>query len=81
MAVSKETFQSYMRDPTEHFDSPEEVETHAELSLEQKLEILESWKLDEEELQVATEENMQGGNADCLPQVVSALTRVRRLLP
>ena len=80
MSVSKVIFQSYMKDPADHFATPGDVETHADLSVDEKIKILESWKLDEEELQVATDENMGGATPGRMPQVVSALNRIKQTL-
>ena len=58
MAIDTETLKKMLKDPADHFTSPAEVLTHSDLNHEQKQSILESWKVDEQELAKATEENM-----------------------
>jgi hypothetical protein len=53
-----------VRDAEGTFSEPRMVMENQDLSDAQKLEILENWRLDLLELMVATDENMQGRNAD-----------------
>lgn len=62
-----------MLNPGRVFESPAAVCDSPELSQEQKIEILRRWEYDARELQVATEENMGGGPAGRLDQVLVAL--------
>ncbi len=61
-------------DPASVFDSPSEVAKAEDLSRKQKIEILRRWEYDARELQVASEENMPGGNSDLLDKVLEALS-------
>jgi len=54
------------------------VEHDPDLSLEDKLAILESWEDGERELLVAEEENMGGGERSRLAEVVAARVRIER---
>ncbi len=67
-----------MFDPARVFPSPAHVITARGLSREQKIEILRRWEYDARELQVATEENMPGGNNDddLLDRVMEALHKL-----
>jgi hypothetical protein len=60
-------------DPSLVFEDPESV-LRADLSRDQKLEILHGWEFDLRELAVAEEENMGGGeDSALLPRVRKAL--------
>lgn len=61
------------KDPAAVFETPREVLDRAELSREQKLRILERWKLDALDMEVAAEENMAGGERSMLAQVNLAI--------
>lgn len=75
--VNQEQYREMLKDPVQHFGRPDEVLKSRSLSERQKMEILEAWQQDAEELQVATEENMGGGEPDLLDEVVAALGRLR----
>lgn len=77
IVVSQEQYREMLKDPKQHFGLPDEVLKARSLSEQQKMEILKAWQLDAEELQVATEENMGGGEPDLLDEVVEALGRLR----
>lgn len=64
-------------DPTQVFKTPEEVVNCAELSHEQKIEILERWKYDSRLLSVADEENMQSEKPTLLGQINRALIALK----
>lgn len=72
-----------MANPQRIFGEPRYVVTNEELSDQEKITILENWKLDLMELQTATEENMPGsgtetgGVADELGAVIEALRMIR----
>ncbi len=51
-------YEKALLDPASTFPSPEQVLSSAELSREQKIEILHRWEYDARELEVAEEENM-----------------------
>jgi len=69
-------FEQIKLDPTEHFSAPEEVLASDELTTAQKIEILQRWKYDVCELQVAEEENMPSTNdTSDLLQRISLLLR------
>lgn len=62
--------------PTTVFELPEEVVKRAELTRDQKVEILKRWAADARALQIATEENMSGGKPSLLDEVNAALSIV-----
>lgn len=74
MPVSEDLFKAMVKDPADHFDSPEKVLFNTDLDTEQKRRVLESWKVDEQELAKATEENMGASNSNSLAEVTSALS-------
>jgi hypothetical protein len=51
-------YEKALLDPASAFTSPEQVLTSAELSREQKIEILHRWEYDARQLEVAEDENM-----------------------
>ncbi len=63
-------------DPTAVFPSPEAVVEHPRLTREQKTDILERWKYDACELEVAEEENMGGGEPSMLEGVLKAFEAI-----
>lgn len=63
-------------DPASMFDAPETVETHAGLSLAQRIEILRRWEYDAAEGAVATEEGMPGNDGGVLHRVLCCLDRL-----
>ncbi|MGB3310444.1 MAG: hypothetical protein WBG32_11435 [Nodosilinea sp.] len=62
-----------MISPGSVFATPAAVCNSLELTQEQKVEILRRWEYDARELQVATEENMAGGEDVRLDDVMAAL--------
>jgi hypothetical protein len=68
---AKEALQQALLDPVSVFGKPEDVVACDTLTIEQKAEILRRWGYDE--LEVAEEENMTGGEPDILDRVVKAL--------
>lgn len=70
-------FARALASPTGVFDSPDAVVT-SHLTWKQKRQILEQWEMDARAMQVATEENMSGGERARLGEVRNAL---RRLAP
>jgi hypothetical protein len=65
--------QKALLDPTSVFAHPQDVVNHAQLSRDQKIEILRRWAYDAKELETATDENMTGGVEDRLSEVLKAL--------
>jgi hypothetical protein len=60
-------------DPAAVFAVPGDVVAHTALSREQKIEILRRWEYDANELDVAEEEGMGGGEKPRLRQIMLAL--------
>jgi hypothetical protein len=73
MTVDEERLRAYISDAASHFKSPEDVLNHSELSAQEKRKILESWKVDAQELSTAAEENMGNDDPDMLEKVTAAL--------
>jgi hypothetical protein len=75
----------HMLDPQLEFRDPQRLVNDASLSLNEKLEILESWKNELILLQRAEEENMPGTEIERRPDTVTladiakAIDRLRRL--
>lgn len=65
--------------PTRHFDNPDEVLTYPGLTYEDRLRILESWKLDAQRLAESTAENMTGGEQGDLSEVSQALLQLKSM--
>ncbi len=59
--------------PDRRFSSPEAVVEHPHLTREEKTDILQRWKYDATQLEVAEEENMGGGEPSMLEQVLKSL--------
>lgn len=66
-----------MHDPARFFATPEAIVDEPLLTREQKIEMLHRWEYDARELLVAEEENMGGGPANHLDQILTALHRLR----
>ncbi len=62
-----------MLDPVSVFTSPQDVCHESSLTQDQKIKILRRWEYDARELAVAEEENMLGGSANVLDEVLAAL--------
>ncbi len=60
-------------DPVAVFRTPDAVLEHPRLTREEKADILERWRYDACDLEVAEEENMGGGEPSMLEQVLKAL--------
>lgn len=67
-------FEAALVSPTTVFDLPSEVVANTILTTRQKIEILKRWALDARQLQIATEENMSGGEPALLDEVNEALS-------
>jgi hypothetical protein len=75
--VTDKQYEEMLKDPKQHFTKPDDVLSAQSLNNQQKLGILKAWQMDATELQVATEENMGGGEPDQLDEVMAALGRLR----
>ncbi len=64
-------------DPMAVFPTPDAVLEHPRLTHEEKTDILQRWKYDAFQLEVAEEENMGGGELSMLEQVLKALARLK----
>ena len=60
-------------DPMAVFPTPDAVLEHPRLTREEKIDILQRWRYDACELEVAEEENMGGGEPSTLEWVLKAL--------
>jgi hypothetical protein len=69
-------YEHVMKDPARAFSTPGDVVKHPSLSPEQKLNILRQWEYDAREMEVAEEENMGGGPADKLAEILRAIETV-----
>ncbi|MFC4346862.1 hypothetical protein ACFO5Q_03275 [Kordiimonas lipolytica] len=67
------SFQQAKNDPACCFDHPADVVTSADLSDEQKIEILQRWEYDASEEAVAEEEGMRGAKESLLREIVLSL--------
>lgn len=76
MPTDSEQIKNLIKNPAKHFSTPADVLGHADLSNEDKRRILESWKVDEQELAKATEENMGQSDSNLLDEVVAALDSI-----
>lgn len=62
--------------PARVFASPHQITEEENLTHKQKVEILKRWEYDARELQVATEENMQGSNPELLDIILRELEKL-----
>jgi hypothetical protein len=69
-------YQKALLDPASSFANPEELEGRADLTKEQKIELLRRWEYDASEVAVAEEEGMVGGQPLMLRRVLLALERL-----
>lgn len=72
----REDFERAKADPAAVFAAPEAVLQRADYSTEQKREVLCRWLKDAEELSVAEEEGMAGGEPSLMERVSAALARL-----
>jgi hypothetical protein len=66
-------YEQALLDPTAVFATPDAVVRDRRLSHGQKIEVLRRWEYDADELEVAEEEGMAGGEASLLRQILTAL--------
>ena len=73
-------YEKTLLDPASAFTSPEQVLTSAELSREQKIEILHRWEYDARQMEVAEEANMlsDSDQPDILDEILPDLAERRR---
>lgn len=75
---SARDFDAVISDPAKYFQSPSEVLIDSDFRNDEKIKILEEWKIDLENLAIAADENMIGGESGALlGQVTSALNLLR----
>tara|TARA_R110002167_G_scaffold160884_1_gene357037 strand:+ start:333 stop:611 length:279 start_codon:yes stop_codon:yes gene_type:complete len=72
MAVETD-YKKTLLDPGAVYDTPQTIVDDASLTRDQKIELLHRWRYDANELAVAEEEGMIGGEPNLLRQVVLAL--------
>lgn len=66
-------YENALLDPSSVFETPQDVLDTGALTKDQKIEILERWKYDAAEMDVATEENMGGGEEPMSQRISLAL--------
>ncbi|MEA1942365.1 MAG: hypothetical protein U9P68_08985 [Pseudomonadota bacterium] len=75
--MNREAYEKALLNPADTFGDPQDVVADKALTREQKVEILERWKHDAEELVTASGEGMSGGDArPALRRVAKALEEV-----
>lgn len=83
----KKKIQELIRDPDGAFREPAEVIERDDLSVDEKIAVLQSWQADLVELQKATEENMSDSGGDSgktaakLSQVTAAIEQLEQSDP
>ncbi len=77
MNVKGDKFDEIRKNPSRYYHGPQAIADDEDLTVEQKLSLLENWAADEERLLVATEENMGGGESSRLDEVLAVLGRLR----
>jgi hypothetical protein len=78
MTMADDDFDAALADPAALFPSPEAVLARRDYSQSQKLQILQRWQQDAEELSVAEEEGMAGGEPSLIERVSAALARLEQ---
>ena len=71
-------FDAVLANPAAVFPNPEAVLARRDYSHAQRLQILQRWQQDAEELSVAEEEDMAGGEPSLIERVSAALARLER---
>ncbi|MCK7458176.1 hypothetical protein [Idiomarina aminovorans] len=66
-------FKKSLKNPAEAFNSPQNVVNDAELTTEQKIDVLKQWRYDELETEVADQENMAADKPDKLGEINNLL--------
>lgn len=65
--------QPVIQPPSPTFTVPDDIFYEPSFTRGQKIRLLRDWEYDARELQVAEEENMSGGPADMLDQILTVL--------
>ena len=68
--------EAILTDPAAVYDKPDDVLNDANLTDDEKCEVLKRWEYDARELQVATEENMPGPEEDLLADILQAKKQI-----
>ncbi len=79
--MTSDDYEKALVDPAAAFASPEELLARPDLSRSQMMDLLRRWHQDAEELSVAEEEGMGGGEPSLLERVSAALTRLEDVTP
>jgi len=74
MLINETELENLIKNPAKHFNEPAAVLDDERLDASGKRRILESWKVDEEELSTATDESMGPEERTFLSQVQQALS-------
>lgn len=74
--MNREAYEKALLNPADTFGDPQDVVAHNDLAREQKVEILERWKHDAEELVTASGEGMSGDGETQLRKVAKALETI-----
>lgn len=72
-AVGSDRLEALKLDAARYFDTPTDVLTDPLLSLAEKRDVLEAWRLDAARLAESADENMQGGEDAPLQAINNAL--------
>lgn len=75
--MDSEAYEKALLDPSGTFGEPEAVVRHTDLTRGQKIAILERWQHDAEEIAVAQQEGMSGGDTTHARAVARALETVQ----
>ncbi|RUO80396.1 hypothetical protein CWI84_04850 [Idiomarina tyrosinivorans] len=65
-----------LKNPADVYANPDAVLKDANLTDAEKIQVLEQWRLDAVEAEVADSENMAGGPPDQLPAILDALRKL-----
>tara|TARA_R110002051_G_scaffold141578_1_gene214754 strand:- start:4425 stop:4658 length:234 start_codon:yes stop_codon:yes gene_type:complete len=76
MKHAKFTLKDALHDPSNYYAVPNDVSNDPDFSVEQKREILNAWKLNEEALLRAEDEGLDGGERPHLQLVIAELQRL-----
>ena len=71
-------FKDILQDPAIYYDLPEEVLEDQTLSQDQKIQVLKHWKYDAILLQMASAENMGGGENSPLDKILKCLGELEK---
>lgn len=74
----KSKFDVVVGNPQASYGDPQEVLDDDELSREEKIKVLESWRAEEVHMQESTAEGFAGGEPSHLDEVIKALHAIER---